>query len=231
VPTDVTVTATATATATEEPTVPTEEPTETLTPSPTLPACCDILEDGGFEDTGSTAWHWGGLAERVDGTSNPLPHAGIYEAWLGGYDNAADQIYQELTIPSGVISATMSYWWAMETRELDHPHDYFYAEVYDSEGTLLETLETRDDGDIAGANWQFSSGFDLLAHAGESIRISFRVVNDGTNFTSFYVDDVVLQVCGGGYCEPTVTPTVATTWTPTPEGYHSILVPLIIKGS
>ena len=48
------------------------------------------------------------------------PHTGSYSAYLGGYNNGTDTIYQQVTIPATATSATLTYWWYMTTQERHH---------------------------------------------------------------------------------------------------------------
>jgi hypothetical protein len=175
---------------------PTATPTATpdLTPTATPPPvvlCYNSIQNGGFEQEGQG---WG----RQGGTTfDGIPRSNARSAWLGGYAGAVDGIYQTVTIPADAISATLQYWWYLYTTKTVHPNDYFYTRIYDMGGTLLGELATRTDGSAAG-DWQQAS-HDLLAYAGQTVRVHFLVetqadTGDGT-FTSFYVDDVTLEVC------------------------------------
>lgn len=196
-----TPTITATPTDTPEPTIvpPTETPTATatltLTPTPTIPAgeitCSEALEDGDLEDGQNPAWQFAGAIR-----TNTIVHGGELGAWLGGYDNAYDTIYQEVSLPSSVVSATLSYWRFVHTTESSHIYDYFYAKILSSSGAVLEILETVTDEDAA-AEWQQAT-FDVSGYAGQTIRVYFECTTDSSNYTSFYVDDVSLDVCVEG---------------------------------
>jgi hypothetical protein len=164
--------------------------TPTATPVPVV-LCFDSIQNGGFEQEGQGWVRQGGT------TFDGIPRSGARSAWLGGYSGAVDGIDQTVTIPADATSATLNYWWYLYTTKTDHPNDYFYTRIHDASGVLLEELATQSDGSLAG-EWQEVS-HDLLAYAGQTIRVSFLVetqadTGDGT-FTSFYVDDVTLEVC------------------------------------
>ncbi len=169
---------------------PTPDLTPTATPTPVV-LCYNSIQNGGFEQEGD-GW------VRLGGTTfDGIPRCGARSAWLGGYAGAVDGIYQTVTIPADAIMATLEYWWYLYTTKAVHPNDYFYTRIYDTSGVLLEELATRTDGSTAG-DWQEAS-YDLLAYAGQTIRVHFLVETqpdtcDGS-FTSFYVDDVTFQVC------------------------------------
>jgi hypothetical protein len=177
-----------TATPTLTPSV-TETPTGSVTPPPTpCPIVCrELLVNGGFE-MGASGWTLTGLAE----ISPYKPHLGALSAWLGGYDLAQDRIYQDLTLPAEVMTATLTYWWHGETLEEQHPFDYLYVElVHNGVTTTVATYSDADDLNV----WNEGTPVDLSSYAGETIRIVFRVVTDGKLYSSFFVDDVSLEIC------------------------------------
>jgi len=208
-----------TATFTPEATV-----SPTLTPSPTgalatpTPVCHDVIQNGGFETrAGNEAPPWV-RSTNVVYTSVEM-HTGLYSAWLGGYNNADDMLYQEVTIPSRaapdeVTQVLLSYWWGMVTEEPTHAFDFLRVRIRNTGGALLQELQVISDGSVAGM-WQYAE-FDLSAYVGQTIRISFEATTDGDQVTSFFVDDVQLIVCE--ILQPTATPTATDTPTisPTP---------------
>jgi hypothetical protein len=148
-----------------------------------------------------------------------LGREGTSCVWLGGYDGATDRIYQLVSLPISATSAALSYWWRMETRETSHPHDYLYVELLREDGQLIATLDTRSDGDQQ-LSWLRSS-LDLLPYAGQTLRVQFRISTNSTAFTSFFLDDVQLDVCTGGAAMPSPT---ATQTSP-----YSLHLPIVLK--
>jgi len=67
------------------------------------------------------------------------------------------------------------------------------VEVRNTSGTVLATLETLANTSTTGT-WQQSS-FALPDFIGETIQIAFHGTTDGSDFTSFYIDEVELEVC------------------------------------
>ena len=182
-----------TPTATLEPTLPPPTVAPTLPPTPT---CWDLIENGGFEGTSLLPWQVTGAAMRAE----HRVHSGNYSLWLGGYNNANDSIAQTVTIPTGVISATVQYWWLLETTESDHPHDYLYVELRSPTGALLDTLQVIDDGRSPGV-W-LAESFDVSSWAGQTVKLVFRAETNADQFSSFFIDDVVLEVCASGPLPP-----------------------------
>jgi subtilase family serine protease len=145
--------------------------------------------NGGFE-SGSSSWteSSSGGYEIVDTTR---PHAGADSAYLAGYNNGNDAIYQSVAIPSTATKATLTFWTYVSTQETTHAYDYFYAKLRNSSGTALTTLLTLNDGTATG--WVQRS-YDVTSYKGQTVQVYFNATNDSSNPTSFFVDDVSLQV-------------------------------------
>lgn len=160
-------------------------PTPTPTPTPP-PGGTERIVNGGFE-SGTSPWVQSSANgyQLIDGTR---PHAGTRSVYLGGYNNANDQIYQTITVPS---NGTLTYWWYMTTQETSHPWDYMRVRLYNTSGTLLTTLRTWSDGSGAGT-WRQDS-LSLASYAGQTVRVHFSATTDGSLTTSFFVDDVSVR--------------------------------------
>jgi len=210
-------TGTITATMTVSPTL-TSTPTETSVLATPTPICSDAIDNGGFEvivANNASPWVRTGAT-----TFTSVEHrSGAYSAWLAGYNGANDGLYQDVSIPGHTLpgeqltQAILRYSWGMFTEELSHPFDFMRVNVRDQSGTLLEQIEEVTDGSETGS-WQ-DREFDLSAYEGQDIRVSFEVAADGTNVTSFYVDDVSLELCEIIMPSPTVTSAVTETATMT----------------
>jgi hypothetical protein len=159
----------------------------TPTPTPTTPPSGgERIVNGGFE-SGTSPWVQSSANgyQLVDPTR---PHSGSYSAWLCGYNNCNDQIYQTITVPS---NGTLTYWWYMTTQETTHPWDYMRVRLYNTSGTLLATLRTWNDG--SGANTWRQDSISLASYAGQTVRVHFGATTDGSLTTSFFVDDVSVR--------------------------------------
>ena len=171
------------------PPVPTNTPTRTPTPTG---GCGEFMANGGFE-SGTSPWvqSSSGGYQLIDGTR---PRTGTRSAYLAGYNNGVDQIYQTVTIPANATSATWRFWYNVTTQEACcTPYDYLYAQVRNTSGTLLATLQTVNNS--APQNQWLQSSLNVFAYRGQTIRLHFRATNDVSLPTSFFVDDVSLSVC------------------------------------
>ncbi|GCE24443.1 immune inhibitor A [Dictyobacter kobayashii] len=182
-----------TSTPTPHPTVtPTPQPTITPTPQPTITPTPtpsgNLLQNGGFEN-GSSPWveSSSGGYEIVDSSN---PHTGSSEAYLCGYNNCQDSIYQTVTLPASSTSDVLSYYWYVNTTETTHSYDFLSIQVRNTSGTVLGTLQKLSDGSTTDS-WQ-SSSYDISAYKGQKVQIAFVATNGSKNPTDFYVDDVAL---------------------------------------
>jgi kumamolisin len=122
------------------------------------------------------------------------PHTGAYSVYLGGYNNGTDTIYQQVAVPSTATSATLTYWWYMTSSEgTTTAYDKLTTQVLNSSGALLATLKTVSNTNTRGA-W-VKETFNLTAYKGQTIRVYFKGTTDSSLVTSFFVDDVSLNVC------------------------------------
>jgi hypothetical protein len=167
---------------------PTSTPTNTPTPTPT-PTTGNLIVNGGFEQ-GNSPWveSSSGGYEIVDSSN---PHTGSSEAYLCGYNNCQDSIYQSVTIPSTSTTATLSYYWYVTTTETTHSYDFLKVQIRSSSGSVLTTLQTISDGSTA-QQW-VSASYNISTYKGQTIQVAFVATNGSKNPTSFYVDDVALN--------------------------------------
>lgn len=142
------------------------------------------IQNGGFE-SGLSPWvqtSSGGYS-LID---SYLPRTGSYSAWMSGYNNANDMLYQAITIPA---NGTLKYWWYMTSSEgTTTSYDYFYVRLYNTSGTLVATLKTRSNKDTR--NTWVQDSISLASYAGQTLRIAFVTTTDISLTTSFFVDDV-----------------------------------------
>jgi hypothetical protein len=170
-----------------------------------IPLADNAVGNGDFEDgPGSGPWNQISTFEIIANT----PRQGFYAAWLGGYANAQDSLYQTITIPADATMARLTYWRAISTDETSHPYDFFSSYLSDIYGTQLTSFDVIDDGDADGY-WHEVS-FDVSNYAGQTVQLWFVATNDALNDTSFFVDDVSLD-----YLD--LTPPAVTNITHTPE--------------
>ena len=192
---------------------------------PQLPAgCTNIIANGDFESR--SGW------TEVSASQNPiidpeLPHTGAKSAWLGGIDEESLQyIYQDIRIPSNATRVQLTYFRLVHEEVqngiFSKPGDAdFGALITNSAGQTQQTLEElkSSQGDDS---WKQVT-FDLSRVAGQSVRLVFAAQNPRNNFSSFFVDDVVLASCTGNNTPQSPAPQQPTQGNGvTPPGPHHL---------
>ncbi|MFL5734293.1 MAG: M4 family metallopeptidase [Chloroflexia bacterium] len=179
--------------------VPTPLP-GTPSPAQNQPAGCrEAIVNGGFE--GTTGWKEV-TASNTELIDTELPHSGRSSAWLGGTDKEAlAYIYQDVQIPANASSAKLSYYRLVHEEftglaGLFASDATFTVGLADNQGKQVQELESlaSSQGDD---KWK-QAQFDLSRYAGRTMRVVFTSQNPHGNVSSFFVDDVSLQVCTTG---------------------------------
>src|SRR6476661_6819979 len=134
--------------------------------------------NGGFE-SGSSYWSLGSGASVV----TTRAYAGTHSLLAGGTTSSTQSATQQVTIPTGGSSQTLTFRTYVSTQESG-------STVYDrlnvqANGTTLKTLSNAS----TAGSW-IATTLDLSAYAGQTITLKFQAVNDSTLPTSFYVDVV-----------------------------------------
>ena len=177
-----TPTATSTATAT-----PTSTPTTTSTPPPGS----NLIQDGGFEVSGS-AWVYGGTDHP--GRSSAQAHSGRYSLKLGysSGQQGDSTAYRLVTIPAATKTATLSFYYWPASND-SSTYGWQEATIINSGGAVLKQLFKNTTNDRV---W-IQLTFDLSSYAGQTIGIQFldhENSNGLSYYTYMYVDDVSLNV-------------------------------------
>jgi hypothetical protein len=174
-------------------------PTPTFTPTPTTPAgpSQEMVLNGGFE-SGRTIWQEsssGGYNLIYEGEN---PRSGSWSAWLGGYDDADDRLYQAIDVPSWARSARLSFYLYVRSDDLDWPLDFFHGELQTGSGATLQTFGEVDNT-WRSSNWYLirQEWQDFSSHAGAQRRLLFQATNDFMYDTDFYIDDVSFVAISG----------------------------------
>ncbi len=169
----------------------TPPPSPTNTPAPTqipVPA----LKNGNFEAGPNGVWSEFSDNEIVPGSiilepgGAVVPRSGKYVAWLGGVNNATNEI-QQLAPVTSRGKLYLRFWYQIQSGEtIDCESDVAGVIVNDQ---ILATYGLCADNETNG--WVKAS-IDLSDFSGEPLTLSIGGVFDGTVLSSFFVDDVSL---------------------------------------
>jgi hypothetical protein len=147
-----------------------------------------LIVNGGFETGNLSSWSAGGVYLPFVVTGHA--HAGTYSSQLGASSgtepNGNSSLYQTITIPSTVTSATLTFWyWPSTTDTITY--DWQEAQVQNTSGTMLAQIMKV----ASNSHTWTQKTFDLTPYKGQTIRIYFNDHQDGYgDLTYMYLDDV-----------------------------------------
>ena len=148
------------------------------------------IVNGGFE-VGTTPWT--GTTAVIGTWSTQPAFEGTRNAWMGGKGKKTTQaLYQSVTIPSTVITATVSFQLHIDTKETTTAtaYDKLAVQILSSTGTVLKTLATYSN--LNKATGYALRTFDVSAYKGQTIRLNFKMTEDSSLQSSFTLDKVSL---------------------------------------
>jgi kumamolisin len=145
-----------------------------------------LIGNGGFES--GTAAPWTASSGVITNSSSEPAHSGSWKAWLDGYGSThTDTLSQTVTVPTGCASAALTFWLHIDTAETG-------STAYDTLTLQANntTLKTWSNADAASGYVQQT--VDLTSFAGQTVNLTFTGTEDGSNQTSFVIDDAALNV-------------------------------------
>ncbi|MGA5817089.1 protease pro-enzyme activation domain-containing protein [Kitasatospora sp. NPDC094028] len=159
------------------------------TPTPPPTGGCtaaQLIGNGGFE-TG-TASPWTSSSGVIDNSSSQPAHSGSWKAWLNGYGTThTDTLSQTVTVPTGCASATLTFWLHIDTAETG-------STAYDKLTLQGNSTTLKTWSNVNAAAGYVQQTVDLTSFAGQTVTLKFTGTEDGSNQTSFVIDDVALNV-------------------------------------
>jgi primary-amine oxidase len=182
---------TAEVTVTPGPSATATQTSTPITPTSTPAPGQELIVNGGFEGSASP---WS-LTGHAAWSSGPNPHSGTGYFSLANVNNAKGTLYQQITVPSGA-APVLTFWLNVISSETTPTvaNDVLYVEIRNSAGALLQTPATFSNLHRGAAGDYIQRGaFNLGAFAGQTIRVQFRVVSNGSLITTFLIDDVSVR--------------------------------------
>ncbi|MGA8247155.1 MAG: hypothetical protein WB797_09635 [Nocardioides sp.] len=136
------------------------------------------VTNGGFE-SGNSFWSLGSGASVV----TTRAYAGTHSLLVGGTTSSTQSATQQVTVPTGATSQTLTLRTYISTAESGSAaYDFLNIQA---DGTTLKSYSNASPK----GSW-LATSVDLSAYAGQTITLKFQAVNDYTLPTSFYVDVV-----------------------------------------
>ena len=188
--------------------------------------CLELVRNRSFEWTGD--WTRAPTPRSADYTTD-AEHTGVRSMRLGivpptGDTYSHSSAYQQITIPSGAVNPTLSFWSKAHSEDSTRSGDWtaFDWSGYDISRIIAgQELDRRCCGEVdwqevllLDASYRLLSGgvvlrqvrndavwqqktFDLSPYRGMTIVLYLNAINDGNGRrTSMYVDDVSVNLCG-----------------------------------
>jgi hypothetical protein len=152
-----------------------------------------LLGNPGFETGSAPPWV---VSRSSIINSNPAepPHSGSWDAWLDGTGHTQkDKLYQQVAMPAGLTTATLTFWLHVDTAETGSTAvDKLKVQIRSSSNVKLKTLATYSNLN-AGAGYS-QKQFSVVQFAGQTIRVFLVGTENSALQTSFVVDDFDLTV-------------------------------------
>ena len=154
----------------------------------TPPPSGNLLANPGFE-SGNVSWS--ATSGVINNDNGAAPRTGSWKAWLDGYDTThTDTLSQQVTIPSTVTSAQLSFYLRISSEETTTSTAYDRLQVQVVTGGGTTTLATYSNLNENAGYVQRS--FSLTGYRGQSITVRFVGTEDSSLATSFLVDDTAV---------------------------------------
>jgi hypothetical protein len=162
-----------------------------------------FVNDGGFETeliTPQWAQVSNGGRQLVD-TNNT--HSGSYSADLcQNVNSCTDVVYQTFTVPTKVLSATLTFWFQVQTSDsTGQPapcNDWVVGGITNASfvGTNASAAKFCEDWGVVGHYTSFSIDETayLQAHANQSVHVEGAGITDGAGPSRFWLDDFTLTI-------------------------------------
>jgi len=150
------------------------------------------VTNGGFE-SGLTGWTAGGIVAPTQAAN--AHHSGSYSCKITGGSSAGDStIYQAVAVPAA--GGTLTFWYYPVSPDT-LTYDWQEMDVTNTSGTVLATPLKVCSNTSA---WTQVT-YDLSAYKSQTVRLMFKVHDDGYSgdTTYMYIDDVAVQGSSATY--------------------------------
>jgi len=174
-------------------------------PDACVPMTTELLLNPTFDLTPvGTSWQ----ATPIDPSYPIVTNGGLtaqspaYYAWMGGItgedegeDTVTDMLYQDITVPAGTTSLTITGYNAVVTEETTTTtmYDTGTLDLIQTDDTPIENVLSLSNLTNTSSTWQAFTHVFTTNVAGQTVRLRMTTTNDITNATSFYFDTLALK--------------------------------------
>lgn len=150
----------------------------------------EFIVNGGFE-SGESPWLFDGAIR------SGIRRSGNFSAALGILNDAADEVSQQITLPSTIGTAQLSFYANLTSDEpasSTRDDDVFGIVLLTTTGEIIETLDAWSNRDQQSlGNFTLRGPYNVIAYRGRTLRVAFLGFNDVALPSDFRVDDVTLR--------------------------------------
>lgn len=156
----------------------------------TRQATREFIVNGGFE-SGEAPWLFDGAIR------SGIRRSGNFSAALGILNDAADEVSQQITLPSTIGTAQLSFYANLTSDEpasSTRDDDVFGIVLLTTTGEIIETLDAWSNRDQQSlGNFTLRGPYNVIAYRGRTLRVAFLGFTDVALPSDFRVDDVTLR--------------------------------------
>jgi hypothetical protein len=165
-------------------------------PPPCTDTVQELLLNPGFDSGPGDTWQQDSLYTVITDAAT-LPGAtqgGGFAAWLGGYNNLSESLWQDVYVPARAENLQIAGYRRIRTNELGSGiHDRTTVTLRSTAGAVLETAGTWSNAD-KGTTWVPFTFSPTAAYAGQTVRLQIDAATDGSYVTDFFFDTLSVQV-------------------------------------
>lgn len=164
----------------------------------------ELIVNSGFEASVASIAPWQ-IAANPAAALNALASAGAYGGssqclLLGGGNSYTQDVYQIITFPSNLISATLSFYYNVITTDLNNSIDAtLYLQFKDASQSVIDQVGLASNRTYTGGYTQFSAQIVSgpgSKYAGKTVTFHFvaATANVFAAYTDFIIDNVSIQI-------------------------------------
>ncbi len=156
----------------------------------------DLLVNGGFEDgPGSAPWVQvkNGASDLISDTQH---YSGTYSVWLGGRNNADEEVLQSFVVPYDTEAVTLTFKRLLTTQEVEPTvYDHFEVVLENQVGNEVSPQVAFSNLSANRDRWAAETAdfSGLNGWGNRRLRLSIKGMTDNNLPTSLFVDDVSLR--------------------------------------
>jgi thermolysin len=158
-------------------------------------AASNILSNGSFE-SGATGWVQSPSGIIQSGYTNGQWNGTVSGAWLakmGGAVSRNDSLYQLINIPAGRSALKVSYRLHVTSSDTGGYYDFLYTSIQPP-GSIANPEAWVSDNLDNGKNLTITLTYNELPYTNQQMRLYVRSSNDLSIATTFYIDQVNVEV-------------------------------------